>query len=294
MNYPRLLALALACATVTAPMLATPAGAQSRAEIRKTVEASMVLTGTMDITPTGAVEALHLDKEDEVDASALESARKLVSGWRFEPVIRDGKAVPARAPVRMRLLAQQTGDGGLSISVASAKFDDGSETEIRTDSVQARKLTPPKFPEKLFYMGGLGEVTLLLEIGRDGRPQNVAVEQVNLRVILREHLMKRVRDGFMKASVDAAKRWEFDIPTTGEYADAESWTVRIPVNYGTSREAAERYGQWQAYVPGPKFPAEWNYKGKGTAEDNGDLLAEGGVYMAGISKGPKLLTPLGG
>ncbi len=294
MHYPRLLALALACATATIPMLADPAGAQTRAEIRQTVEATMVLTGTLDLSPTGTVDKVHLDKEDQVDPGIVGTVNRLVSGWRFEPVIRDGRAVPARTPLRMRLLAQQTGDGGLAISVASARFDNGSETVIRTDSVQPRKLTPPKFPEKLFYMGGVGEVTLLLEIGRDGRPQNVAVEQVNLRVILREHLMRRMRDGFMKASVDAAKRWEFDIPTTGEYADAESWTVRVPVNYYTNREVAERYGQWQAYVPGPKSPAAWNYKGKGTAEDNGDLLTEGGVYMAGISKGPKLLTPLGG
>ncbi len=143
-------------------------------------------------------------------------------------------------------------------------------------------------------MGATGELTLLVQIGRDGLVKEVAVEQVNLRVLMPEPQMRRVRDLFARSSIDAAKRWEFDPPTTGDRADDATWTVRVPVNYLHHQERGERYGKWQAYVPGPKSPARWNYKGKGTAADNGDLLAEGGVYLAGVSNGPKLLTPLGG
>lgn len=293
MNYPRMLAFAIACATATSPMLAIDAGAQVRAEIRKTVEATMVLTGTVDISPAGAVEAFHLDKVDQVEASAAQSAQSLVKGWRFEPVIRDGKAVPARVPVRMRLLAQQMADGGASISVTSARFD-GEAEEGSSDRPRKRKMLPPTYPMTAFQMGATGELTLLVQIGRDGLVKQVAVEQVNLRVLMPEPQMRRVRDLFARSSIDAAKRWEFTPPTTGDRVHEASWTVRVPVNYLHHQERGERYGRWQAYVPGPKSPAEWNYNGKGSAEDNGDLLAEGGVYLAGVSNGPKLLTPLGG
>ncbi|HAU81082.1 MAG TPA: TonB-dependent receptor, partial [Stenotrophomonas sp.] len=97
MRCSPILALALAFSGVG--MVVVPdADAQTKREVREQAEASMVLTGEIDIGTEGQVEAFRLDKPDQVDEGIVRFVERAVHTWRFEPVRRQGRAVKARAP----------------------------------------------------------------------------------------------------------------------------------------------------------------------------------------------------
>src|SRR5690606_26005401 len=74
-------------------------------------------------------------------------------------------------------------------------------------------------------------------------------------------------------------------PTTGEEVDDDHWTVRVPVEFRLYDDKPAAYGQWEAYLPGPRTTAAW-------AQDDvsPDAIAAGGLQPVG--GGLKLLTPL--
>jgi hypothetical protein len=63
------------------------------------------------------------------------------------------------------------------------------------------------------------------------------------------------------ASVPAARKWMFDVPTTGPHAAEPWWVARVPVTYrlanGSRPDPPTYYGRWQAYVPGPVEIVPW-------------------------------------
>jgi len=274
-------------------LLPAPSAAQSARATRAQAEASMVLTGTIDISPTGSVEAFTLRDEAKVEAYLQEFLQKNVAQWRFEPVMRDGVAVPARTPVNLRLVARSTPERGMEVELRSASFRDYDSSA--TDEVAALRRAPPRYPVDVFKEGGAGDVLLLIQVARDGSVANAVAEQVNLHVVGHERFMQKIRDRLAKVSIDAARRWTFRPPTTGEFVDEPSWTVRVPVTFRISYDGGipDTYGRWQAYIPGPRQKPSWDV-GSAADDASADALPEGGVYMAGIDKGPRLLTPLGG
>lgn len=272
--------------------LLTPAesAAQSVRAMRAQAEGSMVLSGSIDIATDGSVEGFRLKDEAKVEPYLQEFVKRNVASWRFEPTLREGKAVPSRTPVNLRLLAKTMADDKMAISISSASFEDYDPGA--TDVVTATRMTPPSFPEALFELRGAGEVSLLINVGRDGTVAEVAAEQVNVHVLARGPTMQRMRDVMARSAVVAARKWTFRVPTTGDAVADPSWTVRVPVRY-SYEGSEERYGKWQAYVPGPKMKPDWR-SGADEGHDVADTLPDGGVYMVGINKGPKLLTPLQG
>ncbi len=268
------------------------ADAQSMREVRKQMEASMTLNGVINIGREGQVEDFQLDRRDKVSADVAGMVEGSVKGWRFEPVLVNGQPVRARTEVRLRLLADSLTDATMQIRIADANFGPvQDENKLSSDDVTALKMRPPAYPERAYAIGGQGEVTLLVKVGRDGKVADVIAERTNLRVVAPERQMQMLRDVLAKASVSTARSWTFNPPTTGEDKDNPFWTVRIPVNFALSR-GEERYGRWSAYIPGPRQQAPWK-TGEDEKATGTDLLPEGGVYMVGRNDGPRLLTPLG-
>jgi hypothetical protein len=266
--------------------------AQTRREVREQAEASMVLTGEIDIGTEGQVEAFRLDKRAQVDETIVTFVEGAVKTWRFAPVLVNGQAAKARTPATIRLGAKNNPDGTGLITLLAANFETYDETS--TDNVTKVKMSPPMYPEDVLNARGRGDVLLLVQVGRDGKVLDVATEQVNLRVIANEAIMRKMRDKLARVSMGAARKWTFKAPSTGNEKDEASWTVRVPVRFSFGDEV-DRYGRWDAYIPGPRQQAPWRRDMALSADANADLLPAGGVFMAdATSKGPKLLTPLGG
>jgi hypothetical protein len=266
--------------------------AQTRREVREQAEASMVLTGEIDIGTEGQVEAFRLDKRAQVDETIVTFVEGAVKTWRFAPMLVNGQAAKARTPATIRLGAKNNPDGTGLITLLAANFETYDETS--TDNVTKVKMSPPMYPEDVLNARGRGDVLLLVQVGRDGKVLDVATEQVSLRVIANEAIMRKMRDKLARVSMGAARKWTFKAPSTGNEKDEASWTVRVPVRFSFGDEV-ERYGRWDAYIPGPRQQAPWRRDMALSADANADLLPAGGVFMAdATSKGPKLLTPLGG
>ncbi|UEX17923.1 energy transducer TonB [Stenotrophomonas sp. SI-NJAU-1] len=285
--------MALAFAVSGGAALIDTADAQTASEVRRQAEASMTLSGVIDIGGEGQVEGFQLDRREKIDAGIADFVDKAVRGWRFEPVLVNGAPVQARTAVRLRLMADNAAEGTMRVRLVDASFSKvGGEREVSTDRVTSNGLRGPDYPPQAVTMQGEGTVMLMVKVGRDGRVADVIAEQTNLTVIGTARAMNQLRDILAKASVNSAKRWTFNPPTTGEDKDRDFWTVRVPVRFAF-QDSRERYGRWTAYIPGPRQQAPWK-TGEETQVAGTDLLPEGGVYMVGrAQEGPRLLTPLG-
>ena len=90
--------LALALAVSGGAALIDTADAQTAREVRRQAEASMTLSGVIDIGGEGQVEGFQLDRREKIDAGIADFVDKAVQGWRFEPVLVNG--APCRHALR--------------------------------------------------------------------------------------------------------------------------------------------------------------------------------------------------
>ena len=273
-------------------MVGAPADAGGgRGAMRKQVESSLQVSGTITIGTDGSVLAHEIDPKAPLGESLTRFVDASVAKWRFVPVLVDGKAVNAKVPMHLRLVATPADNGMLNVRIASTYFG-SSDQAPATDSPRSLKLDPPMYPMGAQMAGGKGTVYLIVQIGRDGKVINVDAEQVNLRVVGTERQMADLRKAFTDASVRAARRWTFAIPTTGEEATKDSWLARVPVDYTLSRPGKdEGRGKttWDSYIPGPRnYDMPWAGETLRTA-GNPDAMPDGGVYP--LEQGATLLTP---
>jgi len=277
----------VAAALALAPLMATAAGP---ATVRKQVESSMLVEGTIEITAQGTVKSMGIDRQEKLPEGIVTFVQDQVARWTFEPVLVDGTPTPARSAMALRLVARRLDDKRMTVGIRNASFNgEAPEPGAAVDSISMK---PPRYPSQAVRSGVAGTVYLVLKIGREGRVEDVVVEQVNLRVVASDKEMTRYRALLADATLKAAREWTFQAPTIGELADDEFWSVRVPTDYTFDRSRGDGYGQWQAYVPGPRETVPW--KTDEYPASSPDALADGGVYTAGAAQGPRLLTPLDG
>lgn len=270
------------------------ASAEGIYAVRKRVEASMVITGTIVVAPDGGVQSYELDKPDQLPPEVVSLIRKASVGWRFEPVLSDGKAVAARAKMNLRVVAKrEEGSEGYTARIAGATFGNGTSDE--QVSFKDRHIAP-RYPIRAIEARVSGTVYLIVRIGRDGKVADVSAEQVNLAVLASDSELRRWREILADASIQAAREWTYNPPVSGPHANDEYWIARVPVNFSLhqiGKPDTNHYGQWQGYVPGPKEPVAWLSKYPRANDDKGntaDALADNTVHMLG--SGLRLVTPL--
>lgn len=250
---------------------------------QKQVEASMVVTGSIGVTPQGTVHAYTIDHPEKLPPLIVDLIGKSIPGWTFQPVLRDGKPVAAKADMSLRLVARPTGDGKFQIAVRSAWFGGPGE------GIKELKVYAPPYPRQALRGRVEGTVYLALRVDRAGKVADVTAEQVNLRVIAGDDEMKHWRDEFARATVAAARDWTF---TPADASDSKLYRdVRIPVAYQLVNGPIAKkpvYGQWETYVPGPLEPVPWADQDR-MLTGGVDALPGDGVYG---TPSLSLLTPL--
>ena len=259
------------------------------AAIRKQVEASMLLTGTIEIAADGSVSGHVLDHPDKLEAGVIGLVDRTLPTWRFEPVVEDGKAHRATAKMSLLLVANRLDADRFTMRIRSANFVDTNEAP--ESKLSSKRLEPPRYPVDAFRDGVSGTTYAIVRVDRSGKVADVAVEQVNLRVTGSQTQMAIWRDAFAKATRMAARKWQFTPPATGKHVDDEFWSARVPVEYCVVEVGVPQYGKWQPYVPGPKQVVPWLNSAGADVASSPEALAAGGVYQLGA--GPHLLTPLG-
>jgi len=236
---------------------APAADAQSVRQMRQEVEASMLVTGHVDIDYDGRVTASELDHRDKLPPYVINLIEASVPSLRFEPIVVDGAPVLARAQMSARLvMAPGTGDE-MHLRIASAHFGE-LQANDNTGAPRSVRIAPPRFPSEVARVGGQGDVYLLVKVGRDGRTEDVHAEQVNLTALGSARQMARIRQELTKAAVNQARRhWEWAPPTTGPDVDRDYWVVRVPVTFRYTDQSETTYGQWAAYHPGEMSHPQW-------------------------------------
>lgn len=265
--------------------LAVAAWANGPAAVRKQVEAGMRVTGMITIRPDGGVAAVDLDTPEKLPEGIAAFVGRHAAEWKFEPWLVGGTPVQVRTKMSVRLVGKSTGDAQMLVSIRGADFGD-YEAMPDAEKITARRMQPPGYPLGAAQKGVQGIVYLVVKVERDGTVSDVVAEQVNLRFIASEMQMNQYRQQLARVATAAARRWTFNPPTQGKAAGQAQWVARIPVDFNFGAE--RRYGQWEAYVPGPRERVAWAHDDPAFSPD---ALPEGGIHLADGS-GPKLLTPL--
>ncbi|MGH8184853.1 MAG: energy transducer TonB [Rhodanobacteraceae bacterium] len=280
---------------------------------KRSVEGSMLVTGEIAVNPDGGVYGYSLDHRDKLPPAVVNLIDQTLTGWKFTPVKVNGKPELAKAFMSLRIVAKQIDAKHDAISVESAAF--GAETtqaHKTSDCANVASVAngacltyltrrPPDYPRNLINDLVSGTVYLVLEVDRQGRVAQVAVEQVDLREIADGATLGRWRRELGDVSLAAARKWTFQVPQAGSGEGWNHWIVFVPVNYaidvfGQKKKIGEPdYGQWDAYVPGPVNSIPWLQEQRGQIASNGnaDAIPDDGTPFIADTRFV-LLTPISG
>lgn len=260
--------------------------------VRERIESSMLISGQVSIETDGSVSAIQLEKEEALPAGVVSVVRNAGLKWRFEPILKDGVAVRALAPMSLRVIARKLDDGHYEVSLRGINFTRFDHDDPENIAIISSK--PPRYPRQAFDAGVSGSVYLVLKVGRDGKVEDVFAEQVNLAFLSKEGEQRRARAMLATSAGNSAREWTFRVPTQGPSAALPYWTVRVPVSYSLNNSAPEgnEQGRWVSYVPGPRESAPW-LDDREQLGFSPDALADGSINLVD-NNGPQLLTPLQG
>lgn len=201
-------------------------------EVRESIEASMLLEGTIEVDPQGRVAGFGIDQREKVPPFVLGMLEQVVPTWRFEQTFSEGVAAWVKTPMRLRMVAARVpGDReAVALRIESASFG-------APGNYSKKRHSPPDYPREALRLGAGASVLLLVKVDSEGRVEDVVSEQVDLRYVAGEREMERIRGMFARAAERAAKRWEFTRPDDLDPGEA-FWSARVPVDFtiGTQRE----------------------------------------------------------
>ena len=238
----------------------------------------MLVTGTIALNGDGSVRSYTIDRSDRLPTSVTTAIQNALPGWKFQPP--EGHPDGVSGKMTLRMLARPIDAKTDRVTIGGASFFDEPTNWHLTYKTREQ----PYFPTMALQVRESGAVYLLLRVGRDGHVQEAFVEQVNLDAYASPQLMKRLRQLFADSATDAARRWTFNVPTQGRTADAPFWYARVPVTYFLAvwgKPLPDTYGQWQAYVPGPRLKAPWAIPGESTKAPSSDAMMAGALHEPG-------------
>lgn len=256
---------------------AAHAGATARA-VRKTAEASMLVTGHVQVNPDGTLKSYRIDAPEKLPAPVVQLIANNLPHWKFKLSGPSDHVVDSG--MSLRVLARPEADHNYALSIEGTSFDQARDPAQKI-TVEQRK--PPAYPLMAIKERISGTVYLLLQIGRDGKVRDLVAEQVNLDQYGTEQQMERFRRVLAESSLDAARHWVFHVPSAGPTANNPYWVVRVPVNYSLRRwgelPRKSGYGQWRAYIPGPREAAPW--ADRRLLSEAPDALPDGDLHEMG-------------
>jgi hypothetical protein len=234
----------LLVATITLLAL-SPAFAQKGA-----ATLDMEADGEVQIAPDGHVSDYRLQSKLGPTLAALVDTK--VRGWRFEPVLIDGKPVIAKTAVHIKLKAEPRSDSDdYAVQIVDVNF--GSPQ-------RGHDLKPPKYPEAAIRAGLGAKVLLSMRLDDSGKVVEVQPYQSSLnRRAASEAEAEQWRHLFEKASVVAARTWHYDLSETVNGKPIGT-SVMVPIVFSLRGNGMHEPtpGEWTAYLPGPLHPAPWS------------------------------------
>ena len=240
-------------------------------------EASMLISGVVNINADGSVRDYTLDHPEKLAAPVTNVVQQTVQRWKFQFATTPTGITSQK--ISMRLVAHMVDDQHASIRVAGTAFDDAQAAD--GENMQYKDRPHVDYPREALSEGAWGTVYLLVRIGKDGLVQEVSEEQTNLGTFAPAADMARYRQHLASAAIKAAHQWTFIVPTKGKAAEQPYWLVRVPVNFAPAGQMpADEYGQWKAYVPGPRQSIPWLHETQ-LAHESPDTVPNGTLHALG-------------
>ena len=266
-----------------------------------------------DLSIDAAGHVIDFRIRTKLDPQIAKLVAKAVPAWQFEPVLVNGKGIPAKSSMRITLAATEV-KGGYEVRVDNIVFRpetleeyEASRAAIQAESerqaadpagaanaeksrqfvgITSRKLTPPSYPSGLMKAGVEGVVLLILRLKPDGSVADVFASQSSLlNVKGKPELLERARTMLEKNAAATAAKWTFGVEAKNMAAlSASDLTVRVPVEYVLSPPGARNEtldGKWRHEFRGPNFPVPWLLAGDDQVIGVSDL--DSGQVMAGNS-----------
>ncbi|MGO4504487.1 MULTISPECIES: energy transducer TonB [unclassified Dyella] len=241
------------------------------------IEASMLLSGTVEVLPDGKVGSYALYKAEKLPPAVLDLIKRVAPTWKFE--LGEAHTAPFQERMSLRIVATNADDRHMTLRVASADFSDKDEAEGATITWARR--VPPVYPSLSRNNNVSGTVYLLVRVGQDGKVTDVSAEQVNLGVSVPSAArMAEFREDLAHAAIKASRYWKFQLPTSGNLVQAPYWDARIPVGFIMSSGSETPYGEWDVYVPGPREHIAWAEDSALVAEAP-DAIPDGSIHLLG-------------
>lgn len=253
------------------------------------IQESMLVTGAITVNPDGSVQSYTVHDMDKLPLGVRRIIQDTVPRWQFVPIMAGGKATAAKAGMSLRIVADMIDKNHATIQVAGAAF--GCDTRPKANlpgecpagtAIRYVRRTPPSYPMDALRARVAGEVFVVLQVGRNGRVTQAAVRQVNLYTLSDEQ--SHYREVLADASLRAARRWTFRVPTIGPSAAKDHWVVTVPINYRLRRGYATNrgYGHWSAYLPGPARVIPWDHEDTSGSGRGADAIAGGAPFVRDV------------
>ncbi len=178
---PCVLALALACAAIGAPLHADDGGV-------------VPMYAVVDVELDASGKLLSVEPADAVAREIAGFLREQVSRWQFEPATVRGQPVATRTSVTIRLEATGA-KSGRQVEVRIVDAGTGPRYKVNR---------APHYPLAAIDRKDSGEVLLRVDFDSDGRVTDAAVE----RSVGRKY--------FERAALDAVRGWTFQPERAGD------------------------------------------------------------------------------
>jgi len=256
---------------------------------RRQVEATMNVTGSLDVDDRGNVTSYAIDQPEKLPAGVAQLLGQALPKFRFEPARHDGLPQSVHATMNLVVAASQVDPRHIAILLRSARFTDADVP--LTERITLRSKIDPRYPADAAFAGVGGAVYVAVRIDRTGNVLDAQVQQVNLFLTDSQPKMRHWRNVLGQATLAAVHRYTFNIPTTGPHANDPAFTGILPVTYRIG-DTVPGYGQWEGYVPGPRENIAWMEHDSDDIGVDSETIPDGTFAETGI--GLKLLTPLAG
>jgi hypothetical protein len=209
-------------------------------------------TGELVVGTDGQVDSVTLDHK-ELGQDVMRAFEQQISEWKFEPLIKDGKAVRARAGVHLDLMVRMPGaDGSATLMVRGVRFSEPPDAENAGGTERAagpipkgQVLSPPQYPSQPLRAAAGAKIWLVVRLDEEGRVARVGTRSAELFNVTDRSAawQKNYLGQFVEAAEKAAKDWR--LPA---YAGTD---VCIPVAFKLPGDDGRRW------LPRQNMPVEY-------------------------------------
>lgn len=208
-------------------------------------------SGIIEVGTDGTVQSYKV--RESVGAKMDAPLTRYISGWRFHPVVVDGKAIPVRARVDLVLVAVKPEGKGVKLAVEQTRFYELAPDSNRFLVDTGSHLVAPKYPVGAAGAGVAADVVMRLAVDPEGNVVDSELERLDLRTtgLMPSRQAKKYASQFQAAIRPVLPWWRIGAGSL-EFRDGLA-QVRVPVVFHLE---GLTWGRWQAIVEPPPGKVE--------------------------------------